>query len=75
MMIMIVVLIILIILNNLVETCYIAGTDSGVCVNEPSFDTQWRASNMPFCGEYVKYAACVPKQQVVLLLLLLLLIL
>jgi len=66
---MIVILIVLIIFNNFVETCYIAGTDSGICVNEPSFDAQWRATNMPFCGDYVKYAACVPKQQVLLLLI------
>lgn len=59
-----VIILVVLILLNLVRSCYIAGTDSGVCVNEPSFDKQWRATNMPFCGQYVQYAACVPKQQV-----------
>jgi len=91
-------IIILILLNFVVRSCYIAGTDSGltlikmlsnqyiinlnmviyiincnfnydyikgVCVNEPSYDAQWRATNMPFCGQYVQYATCVPKQQVI----------
>jgi hypothetical protein len=58
------VIVLVLILLNLARSCYIAGTDSGVCANEPSYDAQWRATNMPFCGQYVKYAACVPKQQV-----------
>lgn len=43
-------------------SCYIWGTDSGVCSTE-TLDPIWRMDHMPFCGEVVKYPACLPKYQ------------
>ena len=40
------------------DTCYIHGTDSGVCTEDLTvFDP---AIELPFCGTVISYSACVP---------------
>lgn len=47
---------------SLSQSCYLHGTDSGVCVTD-SLDSDWKSVNMPFCGKVVKYPVCIPKSQ------------
>lgn len=47
---------------NYVNCCYIHGTDSGIC-SEATLNSTWKAENMPYCGQFVNYPACLPKQQ------------
>ena len=42
-------------------SCYIHGTDSGICVNL-TLDSDWKHINMPYCKHAVQYTACIPKQ-------------
>jgi len=44
-------------------SCYLQGTDSGYCSAE-TLDKQYRVAKMPYCMDYVKYPACLPKPQV-----------
>ena len=45
----------LICLVSFVHSCFIAGYDSGKCADPSDFDDQ-----MSFCGEFIKYRACIP---------------
>ena len=47
--------IIIIYFASVVRSCFIAGYDSGKCAETSEFDDQ-----MTFCGEFVKYRACIP---------------
>lgn len=49
-------------LLSIVQPCYISGTDSGYC-SEQTLDFKYRAAAMPFCGRYIEYPACLPKEQ------------
>lgn len=56
--------IIVIICNyQIVNSCYIWGTDSGVC-DVRGEDKLWRRENMPYCADAVNYPVCLPKPQV-----------
>ena len=47
--------IIIIYFVSVVRSCFIAGYDSGKCAETSEFDDQ-----MTFCGEFIKYRACIP---------------
>lgn len=57
-------LMILLIILPLRFSCFIQGTDSGYCTNE-TLDYEFRIGTdgqMPFCGKYIEYPACLPVQ-------------
>jgi hypothetical protein len=48
---------------EIVNSCYIWGTDSGIC-DVRGEDALWRGENMPYCVDAVNYPVCLPKPQV-----------